>query len=81
MAVEDIETCKNAAVTIQASVPGADFKRQISRTNKHDHPKGCFVYNGIISFNEHSTGSLNSMSQQVCRRGKEKKHFIRVLLD
>ena len=63
-ATEELESCKAALSTIQKVIP--DIGTSVNRGSFHNQPKGCYVANNKMYFNNDHTDSLKAGSQQVC---------------
>ena len=61
IAVEDLTTCKEAAEKLSHPLPETE--------NVANWPKGCYLFkNGRVWFNEHTHGSQQNSTRQICKR-------------
>ena len=72
--VDDLEKCKDSISQIKKAIPDAIFK---ATEEASDWPKGCYLLtsNGSVYFNEHETGSNNSLARHICK-GLGKKNIL-----
>ena len=65
LAVEDLQSCKEAVDVIKTDIPEAHF--EMTEDDAH-FPKGCYLYNNVnVYFNKHSSGSSHARSRQICK--------------
>ena len=61
IAVDDIETCQEAAKELNGNFKGTE--------DLANWPKGCYFTGMQAYFNHHSTGSTSESAREICKRG------------
>ena len=64
--LNDVKSCRSAVPKLKYFDPRTNFEKVESRS---DWPSGCYITNGGVYFNNHSTGNRNPMANHICRTG------------